>query len=98
MQSNGRRQLSGQVSENSGSVQGSADSAVPQSWVAMRSDEEETMHRLRHDEGTPVRLAGEAPSSVSLIMAVCMHSSHRLRCMHGTVLHGNVLKGKETMT
>ena len=58
-QGNGRKQLPGQApSANSGSLPGSADSAVPQSWVAMRSDEGEVMHRLRHDEGTPVSLAG----------------------------------------
>ena len=60
MQGNGRmQQLPGQATEGSASLAGSAESAVPQSWVAMRSDEGEAMHRLRHDEGTPVSLAGE---------------------------------------
>lgn len=59
MQGNGRMQLPGQATEGSASLASSAESAVPQSWVAMRSDEGEVMHRLRHDEGTPVSLAGE---------------------------------------
>ena len=58
MQDNGRKQLPGQAPGNGGSGQGSADSAMPQSWVAMRSDEGEAMHRLRHDEGTHVSLSG----------------------------------------
>ena len=58
LQDNGRKQLPGQATGNGGSGQGSADSATPQSWVAMRSDEGEAMHRLRHDEGTHVSLSG----------------------------------------
>ena len=62
MQGNGRMQLPGQAIEGSASLASSAESAVPQSWVAMRSDEGEAMHRLRHDEGTPVCLASELPA------------------------------------
>lgn len=57
-QENGRQQRPGQATDASNGLQGGADSAAPQSWVAMRSDEGEMMHRLRHNEGTPVSLAG----------------------------------------
>jgi hypothetical protein len=70
MQGNGRMQkLPGQATEGSASLASSAESAVPQSWVAMRSDEGEAMHRLRHDEGTPVSLAGELRA-----LCGCTHS------------------------
>lgn len=59
MQGDGRMQLPGLATEGSASLASSAESAVPQSWVAMRSDEGEAMHRLRHDGGTPISLAGE---------------------------------------
>ncbi len=67
------------MAASSGSLQGSADSPVPQSWVAMRSDEGEIMHRLRHDEGTPVSLAGMDAESIpchgqhGVIRSACCH-------------------------
>lgn len=50
------RQLpGGQEPGSNGQVE---DAAVPPSWVAVLSGEEE-LHRLRADEGIPLRLEGE---------------------------------------
>ena len=57
-QSNGRRQLPGQTTESPDGLQNSREAAVPRSWVAMRSDQGESIQRLRHDDGTHVSLAG----------------------------------------
>ena len=66
-QSNGRRQLPGQTTESPDGLQNSSEAAVPQSWVAMRSDQGERIQRLRHDDGTHVSLAGPSHFPLSRI-------------------------------
>ena len=58
MQSNGKRQLPGETTKSHDSLQNSSEAAVPQSWVAMRSDQGESIQRLRHNDGTHASLAG----------------------------------------
>ena len=82
MQGNGRmQQLPGQATEGSASLVSSAESAVPQSWVAMRSDEGEAMHRLRHDEGSPVSLAGGLLAPLWLHLTPCQRQQHVWHCL-----------------
>ena len=66
MQSNGKKQLPGQTTESLDGLQNGIEAAVPQSWVAMRSDLGESIQRLRLDDGTHVSLAGPSHTPLSV--------------------------------